>query len=84
VPDREWGERITALVVPADPAAAPALAALRAHVRQRLPGYAAPRALVIVPAIPLLASGKPDKAEMRRLASGSASPSATPSASGSS
>ncbi len=36
VPDPEWGERVTAVVVPADPAAPPTLAALRAAVRQRL------------------------------------------------
>ena len=44
-PDAQWGEQVTAIVVPADPAAPPALAALRAHARGRLPGYAAPRAL---------------------------------------
>ena len=34
----------------------------------RLPAYAAPRALVLVPAIPLLPSGKPDLQALRRLA----------------
>ncbi|MGO9502382.1 MAG: AMP-binding protein [Streptosporangiaceae bacterium] len=71
VPDREWGERVTALVVPADPAAPPALDDLRAHVRQQLPGYAAPRALKLVADIPLLASGKPDRRELRRMGAGS-------------
>ncbi len=67
MPDPEWGERVTALVVPGD-AAAPDLTALRAHVRQRLPGYAAPRALVLVSDIPMLASGKPDRIRLRALA----------------
>ncbi len=64
-PDAEWGQRVTAIVVPADPAAPPELATLRAHVRGRLPGYAAPRALVLVARLPLLPSGKPDLARLR-------------------
>ena len=67
-PDAEWGERVTALVVPADAAAPPPLPALRAHVAARLPGYAAPRALVLVGDIPMLASGKPDRLRLRALA----------------
>jgi o-succinylbenzoate---CoA ligase len=63
--DAEWGEVVTAVVVPADPSAPPLLADLRAHVRERLPGYAAPAALVLVPEIPMLPSGKPDRAALR-------------------
>lgn len=66
-PDPEWGELVTAVVVPADPASPPALDALRHTVRERIAGYAAPRALVLVPAIPLLPSGKPDLAALRAL-----------------
>jgi o-succinylbenzoate---CoA ligase len=69
-PDPEWGERVTAIVVPDDPAAPPALAALRAAVTQRMPHFAAPRALVLVAEVPLLASGKPDLAALRRLGRG--------------
>ena len=65
VPDPEWGERVTAIVVPADPAAPPTLAELRAHVAGRLPAYAAPRALLLVPAVPMLPSGKPDLERLR-------------------
>jgi O-succinylbenzoic acid--CoA ligase len=64
-PDPGWGERVTAIVVPAVPAAPPALADLREHVRQHLPRHAAPRSLVLVPEIPLLPSGKPDLAALR-------------------
>jgi o-succinylbenzoate---CoA ligase len=64
-PDAEWGQQVTAMVVPADPADPPALATLRAHARGRLPGYAAPRALVLVARIPLLPSGKPDLGRLR-------------------
>ena len=68
VPDPEWGERVTALVVPADPAAPPGLDLLRAHARGRLPSWAAPRGLVLLARIPLLPSGKPDRAALRKIA----------------
>jgi O-succinylbenzoic acid--CoA ligase len=64
-PDPEWGERVTAALVPTDPAAPPGLADLRAAVRQRLPAYAAPKTLILLTAIPLLPSGKPDPAALR-------------------
>ena len=69
-PDPEWGEVVTAVVVPADPSAPPLLADVRAHVRARLPGYAAPAALVLVPELPMLPSGKPDRAALRATAAG--------------
>lgn len=68
--DPEWGELVTAVVVPADPADPPSLAALRAAAAGKLPGFAAPRAIVLVPAIPLLRSGKPDLQALRQLAAG--------------
>jgi o-succinylbenzoate---CoA ligase len=64
-PDPEWGELVTAVVVPSDPLAPPRLADIRAHVRDRLPGYAAPAALLLVPDMPLLPSGKPDREVLR-------------------
>ena len=63
--DRDWGERVTAVVVPADPAHPPAAADVRAHARALLPAYAAPRDVVIAADIPLLPSGKPDVAALR-------------------
>ena len=68
VADPEWGERVTALVVAADPARPPTLRRLREHVRGTLPAYAAPRAVTIVREIPVLGSGKPDKQSLRRIA----------------
>ena len=68
VPDPHWGERVTAIVVAADPRHPPALADLRDAVTGRLPRYAAPRALVLVAGIPLLGPGKPDLAALERLA----------------
>ena len=66
-PDEEWGERVTAIVVPDDPADPPVLKALRAAVMQRMPHFAAPRVLVLVAEVPLLASGKPDLDALRQL-----------------
>jgi O-succinylbenzoic acid--CoA ligase len=65
-PDPEWGERVIAVVVPADPANPPTLELLRLHVRERLPRYAAPSRVVVVDAVPLLPSGKHDIARLSR------------------
>ncbi|HLI37672.1 MAG TPA: AMP-binding protein [Streptosporangiaceae bacterium] len=65
-PDPEWGERVTAVVVPADRSRPPGLEMLRQAVRARLPRYAAPRELVLLDALPMLASGKPDLEALRR------------------
>jgi O-succinylbenzoic acid--CoA ligase len=67
VPDEEWGQLVTAVVVPADPARPPELEQLRAHVRDRLGGHAAPRRLRLVARLPMLASGKLDRAGLRAL-----------------
>jgi O-succinylbenzoic acid--CoA ligase len=57
-PDDEWGERVVAWVVPEDPAAPPALDALRDHVKRTLPAYAAPRHVIVVDDLPRTALGK--------------------------
>lgn len=67
VPDPEWGQRVVAVVVPAD-AAPPVLAELRTHAATALAPYALPRQLVLVDELPLLASGKPDRARLTSLA----------------
>jgi O-succinylbenzoic acid--CoA ligase len=66
LPDPEWGERVVAVVMPADPADPPALELLRLHVKERLPRYAAPSRVVLVDAVPMLPSGKHDLARLRR------------------
>jgi O-succinylbenzoic acid--CoA ligase len=68
MPDSEWGELVTAIVVPANPAVPPDLSQLRGQVRDRLAGYAAPRRMVLAAQIPLLPSGKPDRIALRRIA----------------
>jgi O-succinylbenzoic acid--CoA ligase len=65
-PDPEWGERVIAVVVPADPADPPALELLRLHVRDRLPRYAAPSRIVMVDAVPMLPSGTHDIVRLRQ------------------
>jgi O-succinylbenzoic acid--CoA ligase len=57
-PDPDWGERVVAFVVPAEPAAPPALADLRAHAREHLTAAKLPREVVLVDAIPRSAGGK--------------------------
>jgi len=64
--DPEWGQRVIAVVVPADPADPPALELLRLHVRERLPRYAAPSRAVMVDAVPMLPSGKHDIVRLRQ------------------
>lgn len=66
-PDPEWGE------VPVVIATAEAdLGEVRAAVAARLGRAAAPRRLLVVPAIPLLPSGKPDRRALAALAAGRA------------
>jgi O-succinylbenzoic acid--CoA ligase len=65
-PDPEWGERVTAVIVPDNPARPPTLDLLCRHVRERLPRYALPRELVLRAALPMLPSGKPDLETLRR------------------
>jgi acyl-CoA synthetase (AMP-forming)/AMP-acid ligase II len=57
-PDGTWGQRVTAVVVASDPSRPPSLAELREWAKQTLPGYAAPRELVLVDELPRTASGK--------------------------
>ena len=57
-PDPEWGQRVTAFVVPTDPRHPPTLEELRGHARERLAAAKAPRELTLVRSLPRTASGK--------------------------
>ena len=57
-PDPEWGERVVAVVVATDPAAPPALEALRDAVKEQLGPWAAPKDLELIDALPRTALGK--------------------------
>ncbi len=64
-PDPEWGERVVAWVVAADPGRPPTLDALRALVKEELAPWAAPRQLVVVPDLPKTPLGKVRRTENR-------------------
>ena len=67
IDDAEWGHVVTVVVVPADAAAPPTLDALRAHVKEVLPAFHAPRRLMLADALPRTTLGKLRRSELRRL-----------------
>jgi O-succinylbenzoic acid--CoA ligase len=60
IDDTEWGQRVVAWIVPSSASGDDPLTldALRAHVRETLPAYAAPKELVLVRTLPRTGSGK--------------------------
>jgi acyl-CoA synthetase (AMP-forming)/AMP-acid ligase II len=64
VPDRDMGEALHGLVVPAG--AAPDPAELAGWCRERLAAYKCPRTYAFVDTLPRNAMGKVDKRELRR------------------
>jgi O-succinylbenzoic acid--CoA ligase len=67
LPDPEWGERVTAVVVPADPEQPPDPDALRAAARRLLTPSQAPKEIVLFDALPLRGVGKPDRSAVRTM-----------------
>ena len=67
VPDDEWGQVVAAVVVLAPGAELP-IADARAWCAEQLPAAALPRVVAVVDAMPMLASGKPDREAVRRAA----------------
>ncbi|HEY3896240.1 MAG TPA: o-succinylbenzoate--CoA ligase [Pseudonocardiaceae bacterium] len=67
LPDPEWGERVTAVVVPADPARPPDPGALRLAARQLLTMAQVPKEIVLMDALPLHGIGKPDRSALRTM-----------------
>ena len=63
-PDPRWGRAVTAVVVPADPAALPTLDALRAAVKAELAPYCAPSASSWSSRCPAPRSGKVRRGEL--------------------
>ncbi|MBA3267756.1 MAG: long-chain fatty acid--CoA ligase [Acidimicrobiia bacterium] len=57
--DSEWGERVVAHVVPADPTQPPTLSDLRSFAAERLSAAKLPRQLVVVDEVPRTPGGKP-------------------------
>jgi malonyl-CoA/methylmalonyl-CoA synthetase len=64
-PSEEWGEQVTAFVVPADPAAPPDREELLGFAAERLAGFKRPRVVHYVDALPRNALGKVLKHELR-------------------
>jgi O-succinylbenzoic acid--CoA ligase len=64
VPDDEWGQLVTAFVVPADPGRPPTLDELRELVKQRLAAFHAPRRVVLVEKLPRTTLGKLQRSEL--------------------
>ena len=62
LPDNEWGQIVAAFVVSARPNLS--LDEIRAHCRAQLPGYALPKQLELVEAIPRTALGKIRRSEL--------------------
>lgn len=62
--DPEWGQRVTAVVVPTDPADPPVLGALRDLVKADLPAWCAPHALELVGTLPRTSLGKIRRREL--------------------
>lgn len=67
IPDEQWGESVQA-VMSVDGTTEITLEAVHAYAAGRLARYKLPTRLTIVPAVPRNASGKLDKAGVRRLA----------------
>jgi o-succinylbenzoate---CoA ligase len=65
-PDREWGTRVVAYVVLRSGATPPTLADVRDLVAATHPRAYAPREIIVVDALPLLPSGKLDRAALSR------------------
>lgn len=65
VPDATWGENVCAVVVTMSGVKLDPIA-LVAHVRQSLAGFKVPRHVVVVDELPVTASGKVRKADLRR------------------
>ena len=56
--DLDWGQRVVAAVVPANPTAPPTLDELRAAIKERFPSWCAPRQLDLHVELPKTALGK--------------------------
>ena len=62
VPDPEWGQVVTAWIVPSGDV--PSLEDIRSHVKETLPSHCAPRRIEIISEIPRTSLGKPRRADL--------------------
>jgi bile acid-coenzyme A ligase len=66
LPDDEWGERVHAVVQPADFGAPPPADELRAHCRERLAAYKVPKTVELVDRLPRNDAGKIRRSDLVR------------------
>jgi acyl-CoA synthetase (AMP-forming)/AMP-acid ligase II len=64
LPDEKWGERVTAVIIPAD-GARPSAEEIIAHCRGLIAGYKVPKEVRFVEALPMTATGKVLKRAVR-------------------
>lgn len=69
LPDRDWGERVVAAVVPM-PGCSPSSADLLAHCSRRLADYKKPKAIHLMDALPVNSYGKVLKRDLREALAG--------------
>ena len=67
IPDERFGEQVAVALQPRHLSAAPSLEELQEHCRAHIAGYKIPRQLLVVEAVPLTASGKPDSKAAKAL-----------------
>ncbi|MBA2474236.1 MAG: AMP-binding protein, partial [Pseudonocardiales bacterium] len=67
LPDPDWGERVTAVVIATDPGRPPEPGALRAAAGRLLTGAQVPKEIVVLGALPLRGVGKPDRRAVRTM-----------------
>jgi acyl-CoA synthetase (AMP-forming)/AMP-acid ligase II len=65
IPDTQWGERVHAVIVPTGDRR-PDAAEIRAHVKDTIAGYKAPRSIEYVDSLPMSAAGKVLKHKLRQ------------------
>jgi o-succinylbenzoate---CoA ligase len=67
LPDPDWGERVTAVVVPADLQRPPEPGALRVAACRLLTGAQVPKEIIVFDTLPLRGVGKPDRRALRSM-----------------
>ncbi|MBV8541827.1 MAG: AMP-binding protein [Pseudonocardiales bacterium] len=67
LPDPDWGQRVTAVVIPTDPGRPPDPGALRVAARRLLTGAQVPKEIILFDTLPLRGVGKPDRGAVRTM-----------------
>ncbi len=70
LPDPDWGERVTAVVIPTDPGQPPDPDALRVAARSLLTRAQVPKEIILFDTLPLRGIGKPDRGALRTMLTG--------------